>query len=147
MWVAVEDDYGRGAAVAAVAALTDERFEVDAWLCEDRDAALAEAQGLVDGWAWPTTLIVGPALSVRRGQKATSTETRYGLTLLRSMVEQRRIVHDDTPELDEQLRQVRVREVPGGGLSLAPGIRADAVRALTWALRAAVVRRPEPAIR
>jgi hypothetical protein len=33
IWVAVEDDYGLGAAVAACAQLDDGRLEVDGWLC------------------------------------------------------------------------------------------------------------------
>ena len=48
LWVAVEDDYGRGGAVAAVADLGDGLLEVDGWLSVDRDAALVEARALID---------------------------------------------------------------------------------------------------
>jgi hypothetical protein len=41
---------------------------------------------------------------------------------------------------------VRVREVMGG-LALVSGVRSDLVRAMAWALLAAVVREPVPSIR
>ena len=44
--VAVEDDYGRGAAVAAVAALGDGRLEVDGWRAHDWDAAITDVERL-----------------------------------------------------------------------------------------------------
>ena len=146
LWVAVEDNYGHGAAVAAVAELDDGSFEVDGWLCDDRDQAQAQAQELIGQWSSPTTLLVGSSLASKRERATTAADTRWGLPLLRSMVGQGRICHDDTPDLDEQMTEVRVRQMPGGGLSLAPGTRSDLVRALAWALRAASVPRPEPAI-
>src|SRR4029077_16767817 len=45
-WVALEDDYGLGAAVAAVGKLPDGRLEVDAWACPDWDTAVVELQRL-----------------------------------------------------------------------------------------------------
>jgi hypothetical protein len=146
LWVAVEDDYGRGGAVAAVASLGDELFEVDGWLCTDRAAALVEAAALVDAHPGAATLIVGPSFTPQRAvERAGAAETRFGLPLLRSLVAGGRLVHDDTPELDEQLAIVRVRAV-SGGLALTGGQRSDLVRAAAWALRAAVVRHPAPAI-
>jgi hypothetical protein len=138
LWVAVEDNYGRGAAVAAVAALGGDAFEVDGQLWTDRAEALREAHGLVASWSGPATLVVSPALDDDDAVRAGPADTRYGLSLLRSLVAQRRLVHDDTPELDGQLAAVRVREMPGGGLSIVGGHRADLVRALAWALRAAL---------
>ena len=46
VWVAVEDDYGLGAAVAAVGRLEDGRLEVDGWLRPDWDQAIADVQAL-----------------------------------------------------------------------------------------------------
>ncbi|HKY65097.1 MAG TPA: hypothetical protein VJM49_01945, partial [Acidimicrobiales bacterium] len=146
LWVAVEDNYGNGAAVAAVADLGDATFEVDGWTCEHRDEAIASAQALIASWSSPVTLLVGSSLSHRRGRVTSPADTRFGLPLVRSLVGQGRIVHDDTPELDEQLADVRVRQMPGGGLSLVPGPRSDLVRAVAWALRAATVPVPQPAI-
>jgi hypothetical protein len=148
LWVAVEDNFGHGAAVAAVAELGDDVFEVDGWLAADRVEAVAQAEALIAAHPAPATLVLGPSLDRARRtcQRAGSGETRYGLPLLRSLVAQRRLVHDDTPELDEQIAAVRVRQVIGG-LHLVGGKRADLVRAVCWALRAAVVRRPAPAIR
>ena len=34
VWVAIEDDYGVGAAVAVVGMTDDGRFEVDGWRCD-----------------------------------------------------------------------------------------------------------------
>jgi hypothetical protein len=147
LWVAVEDNYGHGAAVAAVASLGGDVFEVDGWLCVDRFDAVAQAEALIAAHPAAATLILGASLNQARRScvRASSAETRYGLPLLRSLVAQRRLVHDDTPELDEQFAAARVREVIGG-LHLVGGKRSDLVRATCWALREAVVRRPSPAI-
>ena len=146
LWVAVEDDYGRGAAVAAVADLGDGLLEVDGWLSADRDSALAEARTLLEAHPFPGSLIVGSSFTVERGvDRAGAAETRFGLPLLRTLTASARLVRDETPELDEQLGAVRVREV-SGGLGLVHGARSDLVRAAAWALRAAVVREPQPAI-
>ena len=42
VFVAVDDNYGRGAAVAAVARATDGRFELDGWYVDDWAAAFAD---------------------------------------------------------------------------------------------------------
>jgi len=146
LWVAVEDNYGDGAGVAVVGDLGDDTFEVDAWLCDDRDQALTSAQELVAARPVPSTLLVSPSLYTQRGQAMSAADTRFGLPQLRTFVAQGRVVHDDTPELDVQLLEVRVRQMPGGGLSIAPGVRADLVRALVWALRAAASPQRRPAI-
>jgi hypothetical protein len=147
LWVAIEDNYGDGAAVAAVAELEGERYEVDGWTCDTRTEATATARQLVDEWPGTSTLLVAPSVRDRTARAiATATETRYGLSLLRSLVKQGRLSHDDTPDLDAQLVEARVRPMPGGGLSLAPGTRTDLVRAVVWALRAAEVSVPLPAI-
>jgi hypothetical protein len=46
LFVALEDDYGRGAAVAAVALLDDGRLEVDGWRCPDWDTAISDLEQL-----------------------------------------------------------------------------------------------------
>lgn len=138
LWVSVEDNYGRGACFVAVADLGDGMFEVDARLCDDRDQALAEAEALMAGWPAATELVVSPSMIVDGATKVTATDTHFGLSLVRSMVRQGRLVHDETPDLDVQLAWTRVREAPGGGLVVTAGERTDLVRALAWALRVAV---------
>lgn len=144
LWVAVEDNYGDGACVAAVAELDDDRIEADGWLCDTRDHAIAQARALVASLEIPARIIVGASIPPPRGvtTRAAAAETRVGLPLLRSMLG--RIVHDAAPDLAAQLDTVRVRQV-GGGLAIVPGTRADLVRALAWALLASVTRRA-PAI-
>jgi hypothetical protein len=147
VWVAVADNFGRGAAVAAVAELGDGMFEVDGWTCEDRDAALAAARGTLDALGVPGRIVVEPALSsgAPRADRATPADVRFGLPLLRELVESGRLVHDATPELDQQIGECRVRPVQGG-LALATTVRSDLVRATALAVRAAVVYRPVPAV-
>lgn len=150
LWVAVEDNYGHGAAVAAVALLDDDQYEIDGWLCESRDSAMCSALETVGGHPESRPrLVVSKLIPTReRCERAAALETRQGLPLLRSMLAAGRIVHDETSDLEEQIQRARVREISGGlGLVTAAGERSDLVRAMTWALHAATVRRPEPAIR
>jgi hypothetical protein len=147
VWVAVADNFGRGAAVVAAADVGNGRFEVDGWTCPDRDAALADARLTVAEHAVPTGITVEPALAsiAPRADRAAPADVRFGLPLLRELVEAGRVVHDATPELDQQLAECRVRAVQGG-LALATVARSDLVRAAALAIRAAVVYRPEPGI-
>jgi hypothetical protein len=142
MWVAVEDDFGRGAALAVVAPMSDGRWEVDGRLFATVDEAYAQAEQLA-----PFMLMVGASLGKRfpKADLAGAQETKHGLPLLRELAEQGRVLHDRTPDLDEQIFNVRVREGTSG-LSLVPGKRSDLLRALCWALRAAVAPKPVPAI-
>jgi hypothetical protein len=142
MWVAVEDDFGRGASLAVVAPMSDGRWEVDGRLYATVDDAYAQAERLN-----PAVLLVGASLGKRfpKADLAGAVETRHGLPLLRELAEQGRVVHDHTPDLDGQVFSVRVRE-SASGLSLVPGRRSDLLRALSWALRAAVAPKPVPAI-
>ena len=151
VWVAVEDNYGEGAAVAAAAQLDGELYEVDGWCCDNWRTALDDAVALVE--ARPgSRLIVGPAIAALandirpRPARAGSTETRTGLALVRQLARSGRLVHDDTPDLDRQIDAARVRHVPGGGLALMSSRRADALRAAAWALQFAQHRAPRPAI-
>ena len=147
VWVAVADNLGRGAGVVAVADVGAGRFEVDGWTCPDRESALAEARRTIEALDVPGRLSVEPSLvSIAPGaDKATPAEVRFGLPLLRELVESGRLVHDVTPELDAQLAECRVRAVQGG-LALATLARSDLVRAAALAVRAAVVHSPAPAI-
>jgi hypothetical protein len=144
LFAAIEDWYGRGAGVAAVAR-DGNRFEIDAWTASSWDQAIADVARLFEGRDH-AKLLVGPTLWERIGghvlsaKSVTATDTKTGLALLRQLVEANRVVHDVTPELDNQLAMVRVREMPGG-LALVPGVRADLVKASCWALQAAHRRR------
>jgi hypothetical protein len=147
VWVAVADNLGRGAGVVAVADIGAGRFEVDGWTCPDRESALAEARRTIDVLGVPGRLTVEPALSTIAplATRAAPADIRFGLPLLRELVESGRLVHDATPELDAQLAECRVRAVQGG-LALATLARSDLVRAGALAVRAAVVHSPAPAI-
>jgi hypothetical protein len=147
VWVAVADNFGRGAGVVAVADIGGDRFEVDGWTCPDRVAALAAARLTVRTLGVPGRIVVEPALATvaPRADKAKPEDVRFGLPLLRELVDSGRVVHDSTPELDVQLAECRVRAVQGG-LALASPARSDLVRAAALATRAAVVHRPQPGI-
>lgn len=149
LWVAVESNFGAGAAVAAVALLDDERLEVDAWPCASLDDALASADAVAAMHDQvPVTRVEGAGIvSRRRCQRAGAAETRTGLQLLREVLSAGRLMHDDTPELDAQLTEARVREVSGGlALVHVAGKATHLVRAVVWAVRAAAVGSPTPAI-
>jgi hypothetical protein len=148
VWVAVADNFGRGAGVVAVADVGDGQFEVDGWTCPNRQTAIVEARRTWVQLKVPGELTVEPALATiaPRARHAVPADVRFGLPLLRELVESGRLVHDTTPELDQQLAECRVRPVQGG-LALVTLARSDLVRAAALALRAAVVHRPKPAIR
>lgn len=148
LWVAVAENFGRGAGVVAVAEIGDGRYEVDGWTCVDRDVAVAQARATLDARAeLPGVLVAEPSLAsiVRDGEAATPADIRFGLPLVRELVDSGRLVHDVTPELDQQMGECRVRPV-SGGLAIASTVRSDLVRAAALALRSAVVRTPLPAI-
>ena len=153
VWVAVEDNYGHGAAVAAVVRLDgdDDLFELDAWTCDTWETALDDALALLDARPSGSRLVLGAAVAARVPRlrpvhKAGATETRLGLSLLRDLVRSRRVFHDRTPDLDVQVEGARTRDVPGGGLALISSRRSDALRAAVWALHAAQTRTSRPAI-
>jgi hypothetical protein len=151
VWVAVEDNYGHGAAVAAVALAGDDIFELDGWCCDSWETALDDAFALLDSRPSPSRLVVGQAVAARIPQlrgvgRAGATETRLGLSLFRELVRAGRLIHDATPDLDPQVESARVRDVPGGGLALMSSRRSDVLRAAVWALREAQARGPHPQI-
>jgi hypothetical protein len=148
VFVAVDDDYGRGAAVAAVARAEDGRFELDGWLVDDWAAAFADVE-LLAGVRDRVELVVASSLVDQvepryRPKVMVPADTRAGLALLRQLVSTGQVCHDRAVEL-EVLTAVHVRETPTG-LSLVPGVRADLVRAAAWALLAAHRAPPIPAI-
>jgi hypothetical protein len=146
MWIAVEDNYGAGAAVAAVAQHDNDQLEVDGWLCDTRDAAIDDATRLRDSVNIPATIILSAGIPQPRHvatERAGTRETRIGLPLWRAALP--RLVHDATPDLDEQIRTVHVREV-AGGLAAVTGTRSDIVRAASWALLATITGPADPAI-
>jgi hypothetical protein len=151
--IAVEDNLGHGAAIAAALRCTDERVEVGGWCCDDWAEAMSWVAQLAE-YRPGSRLLVGAALlehvprglGVARVERSGLTETRLGLVLLRELLAARRVIHDDTPELDAQLAACRVTPAPSGGLSLIPGPRSDLARSAVWALLAIERRRPAPQI-
>jgi len=152
VYVGLEDDFGRGAGVAAVARLDDGRLEVDGWTCTDWDQAVADVVRLA--WAREVAEVhVGASMldrlpadgSLAGVRPALSKQTSAGLSLVRDLAVSRRLVHDlTTVELDEVLAQTQVRESPVG-LQIARGHRA-LVKALAWAVGAAHKPSKTPAV-
>jgi hypothetical protein len=150
LFVALEDDFGNGAAVAAAARLADGRIEVDGWLCVDWDTAVLEAQRLA-ALRRVDRLLVGASLLSRMSPgmvpaptPAAAAETRLGLPLLRDLAANGMIVHDvTTGELDQAVASAQVKEL-STGLSLERGPGYPLVKALVWAVEAA--HRPAPVV-
>ena len=116
-WCAVEDNRGNGAAVAFAAVDTDGVFEIDGMAFDTWDESLRWARKFID--ASPGSRVVVGASMVEfvprdfpgrvQMRRAGSTETRRALPLLRSLVAEGRIVHENTPDLDEQINDARVQ--------------------------------------
>src|SRR5262245_13516253 len=150
VFVALEDDYGLGAAVAAVSRLPDGRLELDGWLRADWDSAIADLERL-GGLRRVRELIVGASLLDRlppgaKAKPGLATQTRAGLALLRDLAAGGQLVHDVTPELDQALELAQVREAPSGLHLIARG-PTHLIRALVWAVAAAHRPAKVPAIR
>jgi len=153
--IGVEDHRGQGAAVGFCGRLPDERLVIGGQLCDSRaDAYALAAAAAVDRPG--STLVIGASLSgdpaledidvVALSRAGANTETPPALTMLRDMVAVGRVVHDGSPELDDQMVEVRVKD-GAGGLHLVIGPRSDLLRAAVWALRETVTSpAPEPAI-
>lgn len=144
VFVAVEDDYGLGAAVACVAPLNDGRLEVDGWLREDWDTAIQDLERLAEireirelhvGASLVDRLPIGGVLPAAK--PATASGVRAGLALFRDLAIGGRLVHDETTtELDQALSVAQVRESLTGLYLVAEG-PTHLVRAVAWALQAA----------
>jgi len=146
--VAVEDHAGLGAGIVAVCVQPDGRLGVDGWCVSTWKEALADLSTL---YAEHETvrLYAGASLLVRlppgmRATAGTSTLTRATLPLMRELVRAGEVVHD-SPDLDDQIDQVRVTDSIGG-LTAVPGVRSDLVRAASWAISAAHRPRRTPGI-
>jgi hypothetical protein len=152
LWLALEDDFGLGAAVGAAAQLDDGRIEVAGWRFDDWDQAV--------GWAALLAgrpvrqLLVGASMldrmppgTVPRPLPAAVAQTRVGLAVFRDLAMNGMLVHEpDTKDLDHALEQTKVRELPTG-LSLASRDQAHVVKAAAWAVAAAHRPSKIPAIR
>jgi hypothetical protein len=141
IWVALEDDYGLGAAVAACCRLPDGRLELDAWKCDDWDHAVHDAQALGES-RWVNEYIVGASLYDRLPPElqpvpAAGKETRAGLALLRDLAMTQGVTHDATTyQLDDAIAEAMVREAPTGLYLVSRG-DTHLVKAAVWALAAA----------
>jgi hypothetical protein len=152
LYVAVEDNYGHGAAVAAVAATDDGRLEVDGWLADDWDSALEDVR-LLGLTRQIRQLHVGasmfdrvPSGTVPMPTPAGGAETRPGLAVFRDLCANGLVVHDTTTrELDEAVTGARVKEGVLG-LTLVPGGSRHLVNALVWAVGAAHKPMPMPVV-
>ena len=144
--VALEENRGEGAAAAFVATDGAGRFEVDGRACPSWSEAIDLARFFVD--ARPGSRIyVGARMNNQlpddfpdrlAARKAGVTETGRGLSLLRALVAEGRVVHDGTADLDDQIARARVHNLTGGGLGLVNNnARGDLLRAALWALDAA----------
>jgi hypothetical protein len=152
VWVAVEDDYGNGAAVACAARTGDGRVEVDGWHRDSWDQAIMDIHRLcavrdVQG------LLVGASLLLKMPPAMTPTptpagtkETRTGLPLFRDLAADGLVVHDETTvELDAAVAGAFVRELQTG-LSLERGDGFPLVKAAVWAVQATYRPAAMPAI-
>ena len=139
--VALEDDYGRGAAVGAVWRMDDGRIAVDGWKTDDWDSAIADVERL-HRMRPVQELYVGASLLDRvpkdglwAPRPVGMTEARAGLAVFRDLAATGMLAHDDTVELDQAIAQTQVRET-ASGLVIARG-PAHLVKAVVWAVSAA----------
>jgi hypothetical protein len=149
LYVAVEDDFGHGAAVGVASVLDDGRIEVDGKLCADWDSALDYVARLND-WRDVRDLQVGASMLASlppdvTARAAGSRETKVALALFRDLVTNGMVVHWQTPDLDQAVRSARVREA-ATGLYLLEDCPRHLIHAVVWALLAAAQPAPEPAI-
>jgi hypothetical protein len=152
---AVEDWFGKGAAVAVVREAGEGRWIVAGWEYVRRSDAFAALTVLADRVPG-SKLVVGATLvdepdlrdlDVMETITATGPKTRAGLALLRELVDGGRLLHDpaDGDELDDQLRSARVSRL-SSGLGLVGGTRADLLRAVAWAVTVACALEPVASI-
>ncbi|MBC2934702.1 hypothetical protein [Nocardioides sp. zg-1228] len=153
--IAVEDHYGRGAAVAVATSTphtahhSARRERVAVWgrtYGSRADAFTAARQ--IAAQRPGARLLVGasldgdpdiPADVVASVELASTTTTRTALPLVRELVASGRLVHDGGPELAGQIDTARVVEAATGGLNLSTKSgRSDLLRAASWAVAAQV---------
>jgi hypothetical protein len=154
VWVAVEDNFGNGAAVAVATRLDDGRIEVEGWLRQDWDSALADVRMLGTvrrirqfqvGASMLTSVPLG---TVPQPVPAGGAETRPGLAVFRDLCANRMVAHDPTAEdsqvLDDAVHAARVKET-AVGLAIVTRPRA-LINALVWAVNAAHKPAPVPTV-
>jgi hypothetical protein len=154
LWVAVEDDFGLGAAVAVVGKTVDGRLELDGWRYETWPEAVAQVRRLA-AWRPIRELLVGASMLgamprdlVPKPRPAAGTETRTGLALFRDLAIDQEIVHDETTEhLDQVMTRAQVKEASTGLVLIPQRGRTHLVKAAVWAVQAAHKPVPVPAIR
>lgn len=144
LWVAIEDNYGTGAAVAAVMETEDERLAVWGTTFESRAEAAQWIIAVADG-VESAVLLIGATLAkdpvwdgidiARRNHGRE--ETGPALALLRELVSNRRVVHDGGFEMVTQIETLKVTQSPGGTLIPINRTRFDLAKAAAWALAAA----------
>jgi len=152
VFVAVEDHFGRGAAIGCACRLDDGRIEVDGWSCEDWDQAVADVRQLA-GLRQVRQLLVGASLldrvppgTVPPPEAAGSRETRTGLALFRDLAASAALVHNSaTAELADAVRNCQVKEGLAG-LALVGGGKPHVVKAAVWAVQAAHAPAPIAAV-
>jgi hypothetical protein len=153
IWVAVEDDFGLGSAVAAVGKTGDGRLDIGGWRYDDWDEAVAQVVRL-GGWRPIRELVVGKSLLPRiprdvkpRPRAAAAAETRAGLALFRDLAIGRVLVHDDdTDELDQVVTRAQAKETTSGLILVTQRERSHLVKAAVWAVAAAHKPVPFPAV-
>lgn len=151
LYVAVEDNFGQGAAVACASRLEDGRIEVGGWTRDDWDQALDDVNK-VALQRRVRQLLVGASMlgrvppgTVPVPQPAGQAETRPGLAEFRDLAAGYRLAHDSTEELDDAIAAARVKEGING---LIPVLNETThlVKALVWAVHAAHRPAPQPAV-
>jgi hypothetical protein len=150
--LAIDDHYGKGAALAAGGLLPDGRVLL--WgRTFQRRTELWPALAMLTASHPGSRLRVGAPLANEPGSHAVvvaervvagGPDTRAGLALLRDLVATGRIVHDGSHDLAVQVTSARVSE-GAAGLSIAVGTRADLVRCAAWIVAALQSPRRVPA--
>jgi hypothetical protein len=140
VYVAVEDDYGRGAGVAVVGRLDDGRLEVDGYGFDGWDQAIDWVRRL-GVYREIRELHVGASMIDRVPEDlpvalaAVNTQASAGMAVFRDLAASRALVHHDSDELDRALAETLVSESPSG-LQIKVGPR-HLVKAVAWAILAA----------
>lgn len=142
----IEDHYGTGAALAACGLLADGRWVLGGLLCEDRGDAYRRARRVLDLRAG-SQIVVGSALAgdpeldgLGTVHRAVLGDTQSGCSMLRALIHDGRLCHDNSPQLSEQVLTARV-SASRTGLTVVSTARSDLLRAALWAL-VKMVRQP-----
>ena len=142
--MALEDDYGRGAAVGACGGWTTAGSRSTGGRCQDWDTAIADVERLHAQHRRSGELYVGASLLDRvpregllpRPGRSAMTEARAGLAVFRDLAATGMLAHDDTTELDRRSRADPGPRVPVRARDRAAG-PTHLVKAVVWAVLAA----------